>query len=264
MTVMRRMLSYATFKTQVVFRKVAQARAQADLRRRESLWNVLQEYLAKTRSTGCNLTDYWALYHEVRKRKPLEVLECGTGVSTLVIAHALMENECETGRRGGVTSMEEFDEWLDMSQRLLPTQYHPYVDFRLSETVEDRFSLFRGVRYRDVPDKRYDFVFVDGPKTASPEDGTPTFDFDFLHILRTAEHPMFALIDKRVSTCFVLQQVLGTEKARYSPVLHLGFVGPCTRDDLGHLSEKLSSDNFERSFSPIGKTHLFMQPVQSK
>lgn len=31
--------------------------------------------------------------------KPAEVLECGTGVSTLIIAHALMENEIESGKK---------------------------------------------------------------------------------------------------------------------------------------------------------------------
>lgn len=130
--------------------------------------------------------------------------------------------------------------------------------------MEDRFSLFRGVRYRDVPDKQYDFVFVDGPKTTSPADGAPTFDFDFLHILRAAEYPVSGLIDKRVSTCFVLQQVLGVEKLRYSPVLHLGFVAPCTKSDLGNLAEKLSSVNFEGSFGLVGKTTLSMRPVQVK
>ena len=58
----------------------------------------------------------------------------------------------------------------------------------------------------------YDFVFVDGPKYRSPHDGHPTFDFDYLHILRNSKIPVAGLIDQRVSTVFVLQQVLGKEK----------------------------------------------------
>ena len=198
------------------------------------------------------------MYSAIRERRPLEVLECGSGVSTLIIAHALKENEAQTGQRGRVTSMDEHREWSEMAARLLPQTYHPYVDFRVSETVQDQFSLFRGVRYRDVPDRAYQFVFIDGPNYHSPVDGTPTFDFDFIHVLRMARQPVEALIDKRVSTCFVLQQLLGTAKVRYSPVRGLGTVAPCVAADLGVLQTELSSVNFQKSFNLIGKTRLAM------
>jgi hypothetical protein len=251
-------LNYLSFKAEVALRKMAQWRSRALLARNAPLWRALQDYLRETESTGCGYIDYAALYREIRVRKPTEVLECGTGVTTLVIAHALLENERETGRRGRVTSMEEYDNWLEMSRRLLPAAYQPYVDFRLSDTIEDRFSLFRGVRYRDVPERAYDFIFVDGPKYHSPVDGTPTFDFDFLHVLRSSTKPVAGLIDKRVSTCFVLQQVLGTDKLHYSPVEGLGYVAPCTQRDLGTLDSDLSSTNFARSFKPLGRTRLRM------
>lgn len=185
-------------------------------------------------------------------------------MSTLVIAHALLENERETGVCGRVTSMEESEQWLTMSQRLLPVRYQPYVEFRLSDTIEDKFSLFRGVRYRDIPERGYDFVFVDGPKYQSPLDGTPTFDFDFLHILRTAKNPVAGLIDKRVSTCFALQMVLGPKKVRYSPVKGLGFIEPCTSEDLGDLDRTLSSANFAASMQTFGQTLLRMDPLSGK
>lgn len=252
---------YLKFKTQVALRKLAQWFAQRDLSNRRELWQELQAYLQKTSSTGCNLTDYWHLYYEIRKNKPIEVLECGTGVSTLVIAHALIDNEKETGVKGRVTSMEEIDEWLEMSRRLLPDKYHPYVDFSQSDTVEDCFSIFRGVRYRNIPARMYDFVFVDGPKYKSPVDGVPTFDFDFIQIVRDSERPVSGLIDKRVSTCFVLQQILGAEKVRYDPVLHLGYIAPCTKHDLGRVHEQLSSENFQDSFGLFYKSKLSMCPL---
>lgn len=246
------------FKAQVVMRKIAQWRAQKSLSAHPALWSALQEYLAQTDSTGCSQTDYWQLYQQIRAVKPREILECGTGVSTLVIAHALMENERETGVTGRVTSMEEVGEWLDMSRKLLPDLYHPYVDFRLSDTVDDSFSLFRGVRYRDVPLRDYDFVFVDGPKYKSPIDGVPTFDFDFIHVLLHSNKTVSGLVDKRVSTCFALQQILGYEKVRYDPILHIGFIAPCTRHDLGELTTKLSSSNFEKTFAFMYGTRLSM------
>lgn len=252
------MRGYLAGRAEAALRKLAERRGRAFLTARADLWRALQEYLSQTRSTGCSVTDYWVLYREIIRLRPLEVLECGTGVSTLVIAHALADLERTTGRTGRVTSMEEHREWLDLAVRLLPPQYARFVDFRLSTTVEDRWSLFRGVRYADTPPRAYDFVFVDGPSYVSPEDGTPTFDFDFIHVLRSSERPVAGLIDKRVSTCFVLQQILGPSKVKYSPVLGVGTVAPCRRQDLGNLDRRLSSANFEASFRLVGRTRLTM------
>src|SRR5262245_2042846 len=56
--------------------------------RNERLNGELQAYLSRSGSTGCNYLDYWELYKAVRERKPREILECGTGVSTVVLAVA--------------------------------------------------------------------------------------------------------------------------------------------------------------------------------
>jgi len=200
------------------------------------------------------------LYKNVRDIKPVEVLECGTGVSTLVIAHALMENEVETGKYGRVTSMEEVREWADMAEKLLPETYRNRVEIVVSPTVEDCYSMFRGVRYRDLPDREYDFVFVDGPKYQSPQDNHPTFDFDYLHILRNSKTPVAGLIDQRVSTVFVLQQLLGIDKVRYSPALGICYLSACNQDDLANLSEDISSANFVPSFRVLSRTRVCMYP----
>lgn len=222
----------------------------------QALWQELQHYLEKTKSTGCGYIDYACLYQAIRTQKPTNVLECGTGVSTLIIAHALMENERETGIKGQVTSMEEHDEWLQMSMSLLPAQYRQYVEFRLSGIVEDKYSLFRGIRYESIPQKEYDFVFVDGPKYRAPSDGMATFDFDFIYILSRSDKPVSGLVDKRLSTVFVLQQLLGPEKVTYSVIKGLGFVSPCSKADLGNIAMSISSRNFSGSFRLFGNSVL--------
>ncbi len=250
-----------TSRIRVALRALSERRARAALRADAPLWSALQAYVRSTQSTGCGFIDYAELHAAIRKQKPKEVLECGSGVSTLVIAHALMQNEQETGLRGRVTSMDEYEAWSDQAAALLPATYSPYVDFRVSPTVEDRVSMFRGVRYRDVPAREYSFVFVDGPSYKSPEDGVPTFDFDFLHVLKKAKVPVGGLIDKRVSTCFVLQQLLGCRKVKYAPARGLGFVAPCVSSDLGDLATSLSSVNFEESFRTFGQTKLSLSPL---
>lgn len=72
------------------------------LKHRPDLWRQFTQYTEQTGSTGCNMTDYYVLYKQIRNIKPVEILECGTGVSTLVIAHTLTENEKETGKYGRV------------------------------------------------------------------------------------------------------------------------------------------------------------------
>lgn len=245
-----------TAKLEIALRKIKQIRSRRTLERNTELWTALQDYLKKTESTGCGYIDYACLYETIRKSRPVEILECGTGVSTLIIAHALRENEKETGITGHVTSMEEHAEWLEMSRQLLPSQYGKYVSFELSHTVEDRYSLFRGVRYADIPNKAYDFVFVDGPKYESPLDGGATFDFDFIHVLRNAEKPVGCLIDKRLSTVFVLQQLLGTDRVKYSAIAGLGYVQPCTKSDLGTIATSISSSNFAGSLRSFGNSRL--------
>ena len=243
-------------KFKIALQKISQIKSRRTLQRNTELWTAVQDYLKKTESTGCGYIDYACLYETIRKNRPVEILECGTGVSTLIIAHALRENEKETGIAGHVTSMEEHAKWLEMSAQLLPSQYGKYVSFKLSHTVEDRYSLFRGVRYADIPNKAYDFVFIDGPKYESPLDGGATFDFDFIHVLRNAEKPVGCLIDKRLSTVFVLQQLLGTDKVKYSAIMGLGFVQPSTKSDLGTISTSISSTNFAGSLRVFGNSRL--------
>ena len=236
-------------------RRWAESRARRALARNPRLWAWLQDYLAETESTGCSYVDYWTLYDHVSRHGAREVLECGTGASTLVLAAALLEAE-ESGRSDvRLTSMEDHEQWLEMSQRLLPDELRHLVDFVLSPSVEDCFSLFRGMRYRDIPERPFDFVFVDGPSYEAP-DGAVTFDLDLLHILRRSETPVSAIVDKRVSTCYVLQQVLGPERVRFDPSVGIGFVTPSTRNDLRVVRSDVPSRSFSKAYSILGSTRL--------
>ena len=45
----------------------------------KDLWEVLEKYIEKSKSTGCSYIDYRELYYYIRQNKPKEILECGTG-----------------------------------------------------------------------------------------------------------------------------------------------------------------------------------------
>jgi predicted O-methyltransferase YrrM len=221
-----------------------------------TLHRELRAYLQRSGSTGCNHLDYWELYRAVRRLKPREILECGTGVSTVVLAIALAENERETGIKGRITSAEEIPKYFEMAKSIFPSAYAHYVDFVLSPRIEDNIGMFRGVRYRDIPNRPYDFVFVDGPDYRAPSDGSLTFDFDFIHVLRHSERPIHGLVDKRVSTCFVLQRLLGSALVRYDATKHLGFIGPASRTDIRQFNPKAPSEAFLQSFCLVGNSEL--------
>jgi hypothetical protein len=217
----------------VARRKWAETRAKK-LLSQTPVWDMLQGYLARTRSTGCSFVDYWHLYDAVRKFRPKKILELGTGASTVVLGHVAKEYGAK------VTSMEESPQWHEHALENLPSGLP--VEIILSETVEDCYTIFRGMRYRNVPTDSYDFVFVDGPSYRT-RSGEITFDFDLIRIVANTVSPLRAIIDKRVTTCFVLQRLL-PGKVKYVRHLGLGFVGPVTKVDLIDVDRESPSRSF--------------------
>ena len=127
--------------------------------------------------------------------------------------------------------MESKREWFEMAVALLPAELAPFVDLRYSERAEYCHSIFRGVGYAEVPERRYEFVFVDGPSTMG-FDGTRAFDFDILNVIKRADWPVRGLVDQRIGTMYVLEKILG-HCVTYDALRLLGIVGPCTAADIG-------------------------------
>src|SRR3546814_7785871 len=103
--------------------------------------------------TGASYSDYWTLYEQVRLHKPVEILELGTGISTVAMAQALRENEAEGHPRGRVTSMEEDAYWHGVALENLPEDVRAYVEILHSPKVDGFYKCFRGVQYAGIPDR---------------------------------------------------------------------------------------------------------------
>ena len=108
---------------------------------------------------------------------------------------------------------------------------------QLSEEKEYCYGYFRGVGYESVPDRDYDFVFIDGPGTSAPSDGHKSFNFDFLNVVKSSNKTVSGIIDKRLTTVFVMQKVFGKAKVKYNPRFRLGYIDSCSKDDF--LSGKI-------------------------
>lgn len=237
----------------------ARRRARIDRQARQAIAGVpaleqrLVDYIAASDSRSCSWSDLWTLYSAVRRHRPAEVLECGTGVSTMSIGQALLDNGA-----GRVTSMDSVKQWYDHAVDLLPDDLTDVVDLRVSDRAEYSHSIFRGIGYADVPERRYEFVFVDGPNTKA-FDGTRSFDIDLLNVIKRADWPVHGLIDNRQTTAYVMQKILGADKVRPDRLRNMTEVGPCDASDVksdcgrGALRERHGSIELVRLIDHIDK-----------
>jgi hypothetical protein len=136
--------------------------------------------------------------------------------------------------------------------RRCPAKLRPYVDFVQSPKVDGVYKCFRGVRYAELPDRPYDFVFSDGPERHSPVNGDKLFNLDMLEVIRRSTRPVFGIVDDHFLTSWVLQKALGPENARYSSIRKLLFVGPVTRHDL----RELQRDTFAADLRLLGSVEF--------
>jgi hypothetical protein len=228
---------------------------------RPDLWRDLREYQQLSRSTGCSHGDYWELYQTTRRLKPAEVLECGAGISTVAIAHALKKNSDE-GHPGRVTTMEEHRRYYDEAARLLPAALRPYVEHVLSERVDATFSLFRGTRYAKVPERPYTLVFVDGPDCHAVGTNTLTCNLDYIEVVRRSLDPVYGIVDGRFTTVFMLQSVFGRSHVRCNINDGLTRVGPFCATDIPPITiasvaraARDATESRDEAMVALGKHH---------
>ncbi len=184
------------------------------------------------------MSDFLTLYEHVRLHKPKEILELGTGVSSVVLAHALLANASDGHDLGRITSMEEDEHWHRTAAENLPENLTDIVDIIHSPKIDGFYKLFRGVRYTEIPDRPYDFIFSDGPERHSPVNNDKLFDLDLILTVLKSERPVRAIVDNHYLTFYVLQKVFGLKHARYSVSHRLMFVGPVTKNNARHLRKE--------------------------
>jgi predicted O-methyltransferase YrrM len=129
-------------------------------------------YFAVGPKTGMPPTRFWAaspdllrtLYELIRERKPGLVLECGSGVSTLVMAYAVKQNG--TGR---VVSLEHLESFKSLTERLVAQ--HEVDDWVELVHAPLRSLDIDGKEWMwystdEIPSEEIDILFVDGPPSS--------------------------------------------------------------------------------------------------
>lgn len=179
--------------------------------KRHLLYDEITELLARHKSTGVSLIDFAVLYEYIRRYKPQYVLECGTGLSTHIIAAAMMKFCKPCFQEIKLISMESVPKWHKEARLQFPFDKYDFVEILLSQVASYRYSFVDGVIYNEVPDCPYDFVFVDGPYYAD------RCDMDFIKVVQRSEKKVSALIDSRRTSGLAYSALLGRDKVLYFP-----------------------------------------------
>jgi len=189
----------------------------------------------KSGSTGCEVGDYWNLYEEIIHRKPKIILECGSGISTVVFAFAARQLLRESNLHVKIISMEENKKYHDQIVEIFPDELRNFVEFKLSPRRTGQFRDLSFCFYGDIPKHAYDLVFVDGPTNKEEmADGSwvKIFNADFLHTLSWCQSPINAIIDQRVTTIYAMKRILEGVPIRYHPIKKLTTIRGATRQSI--------------------------------
>ena len=216
-------------------RLIREARMIAELKQHPELYRLLNRVIAQSDSTGCGYGDYAAQYQTVTRLEPECILECGSGISSCVIAFALKERFERTGFKARFVSMEENKFYYEQIVRIFPEELAEFVEFVRSDRVEHWYGDYRryqGCHYADVPKLPYDFVFIDGPKHRDSPDAQKCFDADFIDVLLASNREVRGLLDQRIATYRTFKELIPGAAIRYNPIEKLTRIDAADRSAL--------------------------------
>lgn len=176
--------------------------------------------------------DLARLYLLVRRRKPFKVLEFGSGFSTLVIACALEKNwndylkglsnveeskrKCEQPH---LVALESSEKWKENTLKKLDSvNLRDYVSIEISEVEIAEYNGQICHYYNKLPDIVPDFVYLDGPDSATVKGTINGLSFknpcrtvmsaDILKYESSLLPGFFMIVDGRTNNCRFLERNL--------------------------------------------------------
>lgn len=124
------------------------------------------------------LDDLVRLHQLIISRKVTTILEFGLGKSTVVMAHALLENKkrhqdkIKLLRRGNafeIHSVENHQLWIDEVKKIFPEKFESLAHIHHCSLSMGEFNSRICTYYEDIPDLCPDFIYLDGPDQFSPK-----------------------------------------------------------------------------------------------
>jgi len=227
-------------------RRKTEKSAATFLAQRKTLKSLINE--ARTISEAYGLADfeYVRLYQMVRELKPEYVIECGTGKSTFIIAHAMSQN----GNGKKLVSMEESSAWADEQMKAIthffnhqnakdwfPGSSQNLIELITSEIRIERHRVWAGSCYKDVKNYPYSFMMVDGPEL----NNECFVNIDVVNILKKSDKPISIWIDGRWPTVVMCRALFGDKIISRPGWTHTEVYG-ATKSDLDRSMKKIRKD----------------------
>lgn len=190
------------------------------IKKKRYLYNLILELIKKSNSTGVSFSDYRELYDIIKKKKPKNVLELGSGISSVIMAQALKENYLESNIKGLLETYEEDNFYFKQIKDITPRDQKDFVNFNLSKRITKKILNMKASMYKSIKIKEYEFIFIDGPTLWSKNEkkvGQKSFNADILRILSQMKKPPdLILLDKKIGTMWALKKCLPDTNLDYN------------------------------------------------
>ncbi len=181
--------------------------------------------------------DLARLYILIRNRKPFQVLEFGSGFSTLVIAFALKKNWEDylslisskgidekdlTFNKPRLYSLESSEKWMkNTMKKIKDASFEAFTEINYSRVVISEYMGQICYFYKNLPDIVPDFVYLDGPDPSTVEGKINGLSFkniqrtvmaaDILKYESTLLPGFFMIVDGRSNNSRFLKRMLKRE-----------------------------------------------------
>jgi len=141
--------------------------------------------------------DLWFLYWNVKQRKPQIILEFGSGISTICLAQALVDNGS-----GLLYSVDDVEKWATSTAACIPPHLKAVCDVRYSPVRKLPFPGTQcALKFIDLPKVIPNLAYLDGPCADGP--GRPAIDL--LDMEPCFPNGFFLVIDERDENTEVLR-----------------------------------------------------------
>lgn len=104
----------------------------------------IADYSRRSNTTGTKFPTLWRAVRLILEERPALILECGTGLSTTVLAAPVKHLRAGIpGYAGRIVSMVSVEHWFETARKNLPEKYAGVVELVLGPRVKYEFLFFR-------------------------------------------------------------------------------------------------------------------------
>ena len=172
---------------------------------------------------SADFIDLKKIYDLIVERKPKQVLEFGSGFSTIAICVALKNNFEKFGVDGRLYSVDANQKWILNTEKKISSELKKFVKFHYSDAEIKIINNQIVSLHKNLPDISPNFIYLDGPSPLDVRGSINGLSFsnlsinklprrivaaDILYYESSAPSDFFILVDRRYSNAKFLEKNL--------------------------------------------------------